>query len=344
MKRRKRNTKSFNMKISIKSIVEPQLFFALFLLTLVFSLWLVAYLVGFDYAVEDNVSVFKNFFKEFGVNNFIFTLFVSFLLTIVNTILIQQINNAYFIIRTRTFLPILIFNILVAVGFRTHGLITAHIALTLSLLAVFFVFGMYRNKNAAEYAFLGSLFLALASFFVKPLLFLILIFWIGFFQLKSFSLRTFLASIIGLLLPWIFYFIFSLYFSSDYIWLTELFAGFEFSFRLFQQPLNEIIYLATMLAILLISLAGLYSNLQSDSIQTRANIMFLSMLSFGIFVLFMLFNQYSILLAPLFAFVMALLLSHPFSLRHNNFYGVLFIIFIFVNVVFALSNILFIPS
>lgn len=328
------------MKFSIKNIIKPQSYTAILMLSLVFVVWVLAHFVGFNHMVEDELSVLKTTINFFGTNYRILALLATFALTIINTVLIQQINKTHIIIRTRTFLPVLIFNILIAVSFRTHGHFIAHIALTFIMLAVYVVLGMYRNKNAVEHAFLGGLFLALASFFIKPLLLLVFVFWIGFFQLKSFSLRTLLASTIGLLLPWIFYFFFSFYYCSNYLWLTELFRGFEVEFLVPQLPLNQIIYLSFMTLVLFVSLAGLYSNLQSDSIQTRVNIMFLSVFSVAVFSLFFIFSKYYIILVPTVIFSAVFVLAHPFSLRKTNFQSILFILFILANLAFVVSNIL----
>jgi hypothetical protein len=173
---------------------------------------------------------------------------------------------------------------------------------------------------------------------------IVFIFWIGFIKFNSLSLRTFLASILGMLVPWLFFFFISFYFCTDYVWLTDVFGGFEFNVLFYQQALNEIIYQSALLVVLLMCLTGLYSNLQSDSIRTRANIMFLSVFFFGVLTIFLVFGQYYTLLSPLMAFGLVFLLSHPFSLRRGNFYSILFIVFIVVNIAFVISNILFLPT
>jgi energy-converting hydrogenase Eha subunit E len=172
---------------------------------------------------------------------------------------------------------------------------------------------------------------------------LMLFFWIGFIPLKSFSLRTFLASIFGILVPWFFYLLYSFYYLPNFSFADAILSNFKFKFVLLQLPINQIVYLSGLALVLLVSLAGLYSNLQSDSIQTRSNIRFISIFSSGVLLLFLLFNQYYVVLAPIFIFSLTFLLSHPFSLRKSNFFSIIFIIFVLVNILYFLSIILLLP-
>ncbi|MBN2766215.1 MAG: hypothetical protein JXR27_07545 [Paludibacteraceae bacterium] len=326
------------MKLSLKKIVTPPLPATIAMIAAGYLLWIVYYVSGISKIPSQNTTDpilnVAYFFSSQSILPYIF----NAALTLLNAILIFQLNNRYSIIRTRTLLPVIIFNLLVGVWFQTHSLTRAHITLTLLIGALYVFFDMYRNKNAAIQAFTGSLLIGIGGFFVKPILVLMPVFWIGFMQLKCFSLRTWLASLFGFINPWIFYFVVGYLINPDLLKITEHIKDFIPHFIFPSIALHEIIYITSLIIFIILASAGIIPNLRNDSIQTRSRLSFISLYTVAIFTITIFsatdYKALMLLIAPGYS----MLFSHPLSLRFGNFYSIVFVVFLVINLAFVVSN------
>ena len=327
------------MRITLKKIITPSLSLSTLLIMASIALWLVVFSTTvIDSPVELGSPLSKA--VESILPAGLLTSITSLLLTLLNAFLIAQLNNRFTIIRNRTFIPVFVFLMLMSVAGQTHQLPGAHFALTLLLIALFVFFNMFRDKQASEQAFLGSLLIATGSLFIEPILLFLAVCWMGMIRFGSFSLRTFLASVFGGLVPWIFYFTIRYYFEPDLLWINTLFTGFETGFTLFGRPVNELIYLTCMTLIIITGLVGLYSNLHGDSIQSRAKLNFLTIIlifSFAFSIVFV--NCYAIFI-PFTLMAYAVLIAHPLTLKPNGFYAILFIVLVIINLAYLASNLI----
>ncbi len=285
------------------------------------------------------VSGVNGFFSK----NLLLSNIVSLLITALNAFLIGQLNNKYTIIRTRSFLPVLFFVLLMASWHETHTIVVSHIALTLVLLSFFVIFSVYRNRAASEQAFLSSFLIALASIFIEPIILFIPLIWVGLLLFHSMSFRIFLATIFGLLTPWILYLSIRLYLQPDLDWILNIRDSFQLGLPVLGRPLNEIIYMAVLFVLSVIGLVGLSSNLNQDSMQTRSLINFNTWLLALSFVFSMLFVRQFFVFLPFIGVGLSILLAHPLTLKKANFYTIIFVIFIFINILFVVSNLILIP-
>jgi hypothetical protein len=263
---------------------------------------------------------------------------VCFTLTLLNAFLVAQINNRFTIIRTRTFLPILIFLLLLGTWNQTHAMIGSHLVLTLFILALYYFFNMSRDRKASEEAFMGSFLISLSSLLINPMIFIIPLCWIGFVMFQSFSLRTFLASLFGMIAPWILYLSVAFMLQPDFniYHLFNLNFNSELSISNFSLP--EIIYAISISLIMIISIVEMYSITNSDAINTRNKLDFLLFLLVSLVILSFIFRNQFISFLPIIALVYSLLISHPMTLKQNNFNGILFLIFCMINIAFIISK------
>jgi len=252
--------------------------------------------------------------------------------------LLAQINNRFTIIRTRTFLPVFVFLMLMSTWNETHTVITSHIILTLLIFALFYFFSMVRDRKASEQAFMGSLLVSVCSLLVNPFILLIPFCWIGFIIFQSFSLRTFLASVFGTLAPWILFLTAEFMVLQSFDFRPLLSVNPTLDLNILSLPLSAMIYTAGMVAIITVSILGMISLSSGDAIQTRNKLYFiLLLLNVTVIVAFIFRSQFSLFL-PLIALLFSLLFSHPFTLRQNNFHGIMFLIFVLFNIAFIVSK------
>ena len=326
------------MRVSLKNIIIPSIPFAVFLVGSCFVIWMSAY-AGARYAAfsTQNTSIVESLHSIFLPDSLLSNI-VCIAFTLLNAFLIAQINNRFTIIRTRTFLPILIFLLLMASWNQTHVTIDSSLCLTFFIFALFNYFSMSRDRKASEQAFMGSFLISLCSLLINPFIFIVPVCWIGFMMFQSFSLRTFLASIFGVLSPWILYLSY-LYVQQpefDYSQVFNIRSSIDLSLSTFS--LSEIIYTGLMGLIMIISVVGLYSISNSDAINTRNKLNFLLFLLILLFVLSFIFRNQFISFLPVIALVYSMLISHPLTLKQNNFYGILFLIFCVINIAFVVSK------
>jgi len=326
------------MRVSLKNLIIPSIPLAVFLVGSCFVIWMSSFVGERNTTFStQNTSIAESLQSVFLPNTLLSNI-VCFTLTLLNAFLVAQINNRFTIIRTRTFLPILIFLLLLGTWNQTHAMIGSHLVLTLFILALFYFFNMSRDRKASEEAFMGSFLISLSSLLINPMIFIIPLCWIGFVMFQSFSLRTFLASLFGMIAPWILYLSVAFMLQPDFniYHLFNLNFNSELSISNFSLP--EIIYAISISLIMIISIVEMYSITNSDAINTRNKLDFLLFLLVSLVILSFIFRNQFISFLPIIALVYSLLISHPMTLKQNNFNGILFLIFCMINIAFIISK------
>ena len=326
------------MRVSLKNLIIPSIPLAVFLVGSCFVIWMSSFVGERNTTFStQNTSIAESLQFVFLPNTLLSNI-VCFTLTLLNAFLVAQINNRFTIIRTRTFLPILIFLLLLGTWNQTHAMIGSHLVLTLFILALYYFFNMSRDRKASEEAFMGSFLISLSSLLINPMIFIIPLCWIGFVMFQSFSLRTFLASLFGMIAPWIFYLSIVYMLQPDFniYHLFNLNFNSELSISNFSLP--EIIYAISISLIMIISIVEMYSITNSDAINTRNKLDFLLFLLVSLVILSFIFRNQFISFLPIIALVYSLLISHPMTLKQNNFNGILFLIFCMINIAFIISK------
>lgn len=317
--------------LSLKPFIKPGITTFILMLVSYLGIWAVNILMLPEFT--DAGSALRD-------NNWpvVYHLTVLFLLITINSILLRRFVLHFSIIRTKSFLPVFFFLTFTAVwsGMRTD--LFPHLYLTVFLISLELFFGMYRNRKAVEPAFLGSLLIAVTSLYHPFYLLLLPILWTGWIILKSVSLRSWLASLTGIAIPWIFYNAWywfqgiEITFSPEFSQLAS--PGINFS----QYTDSFLMYSGTLVVTALFCVLGLFSKLLDDSIQTRKNIYILVLILIFILAFNILYPGTTTLFLPLTAFLTAVIMAHPFTLRKSLLYPLLFILFAAVNIVYLLSQ------
>lgn len=327
-----------NYKLSLKNVITPSIPIAILLTIGCIAFWFLADLGSHLSNVNESVNPFVKSIQLDVLNNMLSFSTITLLFTVLNAFLLAQLNSQYTLIRTRTFLPIIIFMILMSVWTETHLLNESHLALTLFIIALFYFFNMQKDVNGVEQAFMGSLAIGIASLLINPLIFLMPFCWIGFLMFQSFSLRTFLASLFGILSPWLIYVSVCAYLHPNFNPIEVLNAESVLGIDLMTIPILNIAYIVAVSVVLFLGLIGLFSNAHGDAIQTRTRLNFLILILFAFSILSIVYAQEIQLFLPMLAILYSLLVSHAFTLKENNFYAILFIVFCILNIAFIISK------
>lgn len=317
---------------NLKKIIAPNAALSVILIVLYLFTWAMNYISFPDFNNYDGAVV-----RITDLNKST-SLMIILIITAFNLLLIDRFNYKFNIIRTKTFLPLFIYALLITTWRESHILIFSHIALSIIILSMIFLFDMYRNKLAVEQAFIGSLLIGVLSLFNPVYSFIILIVWLGFGLLNCFSIRTFLASLMGTAIPWIFYLSYHLFTGKEMLIFQHLEVDFTPDLIFTQDEIHVRIYVVSLLLILIAGLANLYRNNFNDSIQTRKYLNYLVLLLLMVLIPVLLLSNNILSFLPLIAFGYAMLLSHPFSLHKSKWLTILFFIFCAVNVAYFLYN------
>lgn len=329
------------MKYNLQGLNVPPLFVTILTYLLSFGVWLLTYFL-YD-SPEVMISKVGSVAEKILPSSSLSAHLLSYGLVAVNSMLLAQMNNKFSFIRIRTFIPTLIYLLVSACWLSVHGNYIAQIASLFVLLAVFLSLDMYKNKKAVEQAFLSFFFLSIASLLVFDFIFLVAVFWIGYFYLKNMSPRLFISSIFGVITPWLFAAAFIYYF-GEVILFTD-FQKFISQISLFNQSrIPVIVYSLLMCLILVSSIVQMTARSRHDGLQTRDELNFLKVVGAGVVILAVVrYNSFTAVL-PTLAIFYSIFVSYAFTLvksKFNYFSFIVLNIASFIYVVYLILSPLF---
>ena len=308
------------------------------------AVWAVAFFYGGSTVFSENLSPAATVIQSAFVQNNLLLTLLCFLTSSLNAVLLAVFCNRFILVNTRSVLSIFIFLLLTGVWGCSYTSLYSHLALTLFIVSLFSFFRMYHNSNAVEHAYMGSFLIACASIIVPEYIFLILTCWVALFGFKSFSLRVFLASIIGILTPFILYFSCLYLFDGnvDFHWLINHFiANITLSIGNFSG--YYIVYAVIVLLILLLCIINVYTGFSKNTIHARKNINFILFIFISSIVIHIFFIKSFTSIIPLTILGSAIFLSHTFALKQTKFLRFLFVCFFLISILFAFIGI-FLPN
>jgi hypothetical protein len=266
---------------------------------------------------------------------------LGFIFTILIGLFLVQFNEVFSFIRTRTMLPYFFFIILMGSNINTHEFSFGQISCIFLLLALWQVFSIYQQRNPVKQTFNIGFFLALASFFTVEIIFFIPIFWFGMIRLNSFTLKTFLASLLGFICPYSL-FLSIAYLQSDVMTYVNLISNqFHFEFSFFNHSFVFILYIGTITIESLFAILNLVNRSFSDKIKVSRMLGFVSICFVFSIVLFLFMSNKSAIIFTLTGIFSSILYAHYFSLHYNVFIRIMFWIQMSISALFFLSSIFF---
>ncbi|VBB46764.1 conserved membrane hypothetical protein [uncultured Paludibacter sp.] len=327
------------MKINLQKIIVPNPFVTIFTFVASVALWLFFYF-AYSVSLSANGSVTHVAEKVISSSSLMAHL-ITLAVAVFISLLLAQINNRYAYINTRTFLPTFFFLLLSVFWIDTHGNYLAYLAALSVMFAIYLFFNNYANENGTEIAFLGFIFLSLSVLILPEYILLLPFVWIGFYQLKCLSFRTFFASLLGFLVPWlavygwIYFTTKALDYYPDFLGVFNRLSIISFT------NLPTLIYGIVMSAIFLILTVGAGSNINRESIKTRRLLFFFRIIGFGLILLMIFFCVDFVSYLPLGAAFFAVLAAYTFTYQRTLFYSVLFIFLFLIVGLFTFYQILF---
>jgi len=278
------------------------------------ALWLYGFFHPVVPLTEHSAPLYKLIISGIGNYPFLLTL-ISFILIFCEALLINHIIRKNEIINTISFLPALVYIVLMSLQpemFSLHPIVIANLFM---LFALHKLMQTYRKETAYSEAFSTGFFISLSVLFYIPSVVFVLLLWIGLIIIRPFIWREWVISFIGFTLPLI-YLVFY-YFWNDkldalqYDVLYYTIIAPQKSFNALRFSYSEYFQMGVLLLCALFSAGRFLHDLGKSTVRSRNNL--LLMLNFFIlaFVSIFLSPEYSI---PYLSF-----LSIPFTILFSNY-------------------------
>lgn len=243
----------------------------------------------------------------------------AFLCSIGISLFFSYIIEKYAIIRIRTSLPYS-FSVFLLACFPPLAIMSpVYIGVFCVLQSVNILYSAYQQEQVAAQAFRIGFTLAIGSLFTPNILFYIIIFFFGFFIVRSFNYKVILATLLGsFMVYWLL--VFSLlYWNGLSNPLTEWFNGWV-NFQLpdfTKEHIGTWIYFVLNILIVITIIFYNYINSFKDKVQVRAYLSFYNvlLLSSAVIVALLLLSMginFGVLLI-----MSSFIYSHYFALSHN---------------------------
>ena len=238
--------------------------------------------------------------------------------------LIMNLNEVFSFIRVRTILPSLFCLIMGGLLLRPHHFSPGIIVALLVLSALFFSFKLLTKENP-KYAFNVALLLSVAALFSFSCIWFLVVFWWFTYLSNMFSLRIFLASLLGALAPCV-YAVIGFYGNESLLleYVKQSFQPFSVHF-FFSIP--EIIYLVFIGCLTLLALFFFLLRRSQENIRPRRE--------FTYIILFFLLTLFFIVLAFPDSYILfwllivfgSYLIGYYFSLANSRFSRILLMLY-----------------
>lgn len=231
-----------------------------------------------------------------------------------------ELNNTFAIIRMRASVQTSLYFLLITACPAMHPLYAGQVAAVAFLLSLYFLFKSYQQAHPSGNVFHSFVFIGAGSLLFPQLLYFIPIWLIGAYNFKSLTPRSFCAALLGLSVPYWFllgHAIFHKEIDLFYVPFSEL-ARFQPVDLLNGFAQWELVTLAYLFILFIISTIHCIVAGYEDKIQTRGYLHFLIFLNFCIFFFILLQPAYSMNLMSLLFITASILIAHLFVLTNNK--------------------------
>jgi len=236
-------------------------------------------------------------------------------------------NTTFTLIRTRTTLPVCIYGWIASSLFFLHPFDWKSFIPLAFILAVYQLFRSFESPSPINPIYHAFLFISLGSLVFPPFIIFACLWWFSMIPFRAINIKSFLASLIGLITPYWFLFGYAFYFDNISFFLAPLqkmihFYPIDYSLL----SVTEIISWGTIFLGLLISSIHYWQIAYKDKTRTRIFHTFLVYAGWWTVLLSLLQPIHLNTWIPIQLICMAFLNGHLFTLTQNRFSGIYFVV------------------
>ena len=252
---------------------------------------------------------------------------ISLGVTIIIGYVFIETNTTFNLIRTRTSMPVCLYWLIATALFFLHPFEWNNLVPLVFILVTYQLFHSYESVSSSPFIFHSFLFIGLGSIAFPQLLYMVPMLWGSMIPFRAISIKSFLASIIGLMTPYWFIFGYALYFNEMHILLTPLReAAHLYPIDYSHLTLPEIASWGFITLLLIISGFHYWQISYMDKTRTRIYHSYLAIAGFWATLLSILQPVHWCEWLSIQLICTAFLCGHLFSLTRNRFSGIFFIV------------------
>jgi hypothetical protein len=301
--------------------------------------WIVGFisLLGFPLTTDDSALPFLDQLFQW-LDNRILVYLIGFLFMILIAFIIQRISDIEMLIRERTRIVFLLFVLLISTDVNLLPFKEVTIVLLCLVFMINELFKAYQAPEATGKMFNTGVLIGISGLFMPQALWFTPLLWIGMYHFLSLSYRSFVASLIGVLI--IYWFVlawcvwthdFSI-FASLYASLTDFdFMSAFLSFRHFQIGLIGVVLL------MILAFVSIQKDAINNRVRVRQMLSFLLIMSVWSLVLICLYGSDAHSFLAVFYIPVSVLIAYFFENMRSRFR---FLLYYFILALSAVSFIL----
>ena len=252
---------------------------------------------------------------------------ISLGVTVIIGYVFIETNTTFNLIRTRTSMPVCLYWLIATALFFLHPFEWTNLVPLVFILATYQLFHSYESVSSSPFIFHSFLFIGLGSIAFPQLLYMVPMLWGSMILFRAISIKSFLASIIGLMTPYWFIFGYALYFNEMHILLTPLReAAHLYPIDYSHLTLPEIASWGFITLLLIVSGFHYWQISYMDKTRTRIYHSYLAIAGFWATLLSILQPVHWCEWLSIQLICTAFLCGHLFSLTRNRFSGIFFIV------------------
>ena len=252
---------------------------------------------------------------------------ISLGVTVIIGYVFIETNTTFNLIRTRTSMPVCLYWLIATALFFLHPFEWTNLVPLVFILATYQLFHSYESVSSSPFIFHSFLFIGLGSIAFPQLLYMVPMLWGSMIPFRAISIKSFLASIIGLMTPYWFIFGYALYFNEMHILLTPLReAAHLYPIDYSHLTLPEIASWGFITLLLIVSGFHYWQISYMDKTRIRIYHSYLAIAGFWATLLSILQPVHWCEWLSIQLICTAFLCGHLFSLTRNRFSGIFFIV------------------
>lgn len=245
---------------------------------------------------------------------------------------LAELNNSNVLLRISSRMLSSMLALLCSLVVVTHTLQPGLVLMTLALLAYFTMFATYQLPSPML-TFTTYLLISLSSLVFPKMLLMVPCYWALQFYLRSFSFRCFIASLLGILLPYWFYVCIAFSTSGMPAFVSHVLSLADFHWYDYTQlTASQIVPFAFILLLFVVGLVDFYRNSFLD--KTRTRIIYNTVIIHGLYIIIFigLQPQYLSVLLPMMLVDTSILFGHFFALTYTRFSHILCLVLLALSI------------
>lgn len=248
-----------------------------------------------------------------------FTYAIGILLMLGGAFLLHRANYILVLIREKTLLPFLFYVLFVSTNPDFLPLKSTSVGVFCLILAIYQLFSSYHDPMAKDKAYNAALLIGIGSLLWVHILWFLPLFWLGMYNFRSLSLRTFLASLLGVSTVYWFLLSWCVWFRDFTPFAVPLNTLFRFNLLMPSRiGVFDWVWIIVLAALTTVSAVNIATHEYEDVLRTRQFLSFLIKMAMFTFVLYFIYEQVSEEFLQTACIPAAILIAHFFTVMRKR--------------------------